>query len=217
MSPRDATILGSALAFVAGFADASTFVGADGVFCAHITGNLVVLAADLALHAPRDEWLKLATLPVFVVAVLGATWLYRRLHVRLGPATARHLLLLKAALIGAAAIVGFTTHSGLPGAARATIVTLLVVAMAIQNALHRLNPAPLSAMTTVMTGNMTQWLSESIAPGTPRDDAKHRLLGVVIASFTVGCALGAWGVAALGFGVLAVPALVVLIARSRIR
>jgi uncharacterized membrane protein YoaK (UPF0700 family) len=217
MSPRDTIILGAALGFVAGFSDASTFVGADGIFCAHVTGNFVVLAADLALHARADEWLKLATFPIFIIAVLGVAWGHRRLHVRLGSATARHLLSLKAALIGAAAVVGFTTHSGVPGVARAAIVALLVTAMGIQNAGHRLDPAPLAVMTTVMTGNVTQWLSESIASAPSRDDAKHRLLGVVIGAFALGCALGAWGVAQLGFSVLAVPAAVVMVARSRIQ
>lgn len=216
MPPRDTMILGSMLGFVAGFSDASTFVGADGIFCAHVTGNFVVLAADLALHAGADEWLKLATLPIFVVAVLVATWGYRRLHGRFGPATVRHLLVLKAALIGAAAIVGLTTHSSSAGIARSTIVALLVVAMGIQNALHRLNPTPLATMTTVMTGNVTQWLGDSILPAASRDGEKHRLLGAIIGSFALGCAVGAWSVARLGFGMLAVPAAVVLIARSRI-
>jgi uncharacterized membrane protein YoaK (UPF0700 family) len=217
ISARDASILGATLGFVAGFADASTFVGADGVFCAHVTGNFVVLAADLALRARADEWLKLSTFPVFTLAVVGATWLYRRTHVRLGPATARRLLLVKAVLIGGAAIVGVAARSNVAGPARSAIVALLVTAMGIQNALHRLNPAPLAAMTTVMTGNVTQWLTESVMAGAPPDREKHRLLGVVIGSFAVGCAAGAWGVVWLGFGVLIVPAAVVLLARSWVR
>jgi uncharacterized membrane protein YoaK (UPF0700 family) len=217
MSARDVSILGATLGFVAGFADASTFVGADGIFSAHVTGNFVVLAADLALHARADEWLKLSTFPVFILAVVGATWFYRRAHVQLGPATVRRLLLVKAVLIGGAAIVGMAARSDVTGPARAAIVAMLVTAMGIQNALHRLNPAPLVAMTTVMTGNVTQWLTESVLPGPPQDPVKHRLLGVVIGSFAVGCAAGAWGVAWLGFGVLILPAVVVLFARSRVR
>src|ERR1700722_5993023 len=123
-----ALLIAPALAFTAGFADASTFVGADGVFCAHVTGNFVVLAADLALHARADEWIKLATFPVFIGAVLGATWAYRRVEVRLGPAAARPLLALKAALIGAAAVVGLAC-AGSATATRAAVVALLVTAM----------------------------------------------------------------------------------------
>lgn len=217
MSARDAAILGGTLGFVAGFSDASTFVGADGVFCAHVTGNFVVLAADAALHAGADEWLKLATFPIFVAAVLGATSFHRRFDVRSAAGTVRGLLLLSAALIGAAAVTGIAEASQEPGARRTVIVALLVSAMGIQNALHRLNRNLMGPMTTVMTGNVTQWLIEwrSLTPGQER--TKHRLLGLVIASFAIGCAAGALGVAQLGFVVLVVPAAVVLVARSRIR
>jgi uncharacterized membrane protein YoaK (UPF0700 family) len=214
MSPRDAATLGAALAFTAGFVDASGFVGADGVFCAHVTGNFVVLAADLARHAGGDEWLKLATFPIFVAAVLASSLWYRRLHVQPGPAAVRRLFLLKVALLTGAAALGLARGSAVAGPVRTGVVALLVTAMGIQNALHRLHPT-LGSMTTVMTGNVTQWLNESLLPTASRDPAKHRTLGIVIASFAVGCASGAWGVAHLGFVVLALPALVVLAARSR--
>jgi uncharacterized membrane protein YoaK (UPF0700 family) len=216
MQPRDAAVLGGTLGFVAGFSDASTFVGADGVFCAHVTGNFVVLAADLAVGARADEWLKLATFPIFVAAVLGATWLHRRFDVRPNAGTLRGLLLLKAVLIGGAAAIALAAGARAPGTARSVIVGLLVTAMGIQNALHRLTPTPLAPMTTVMTGNVTQWLMDAKSPG-GSDAGKHRLLSVVILAFAVGCAAGAVGVVRLGFGVLLVPAAIVLVARSRIR
>jgi uncharacterized membrane protein YoaK (UPF0700 family) len=217
MSPRDATVLGATLAFTAGFADASTFTGADGVFCAHVTGNFVVLAVDLARNARADEWMKLATFPVFVLAVVGSTWVYRRAGAASGIPTVRGLLLFKAALIGAGAVVGVVLPSSasVPGAARASIVTMLVLAMGVQSAVHMLHPQ-LGAMTTVMTGNVTRWVSEWTVPAEPLDRTKRTLLGVIIGAFTVGCAAGAWGVFHHGFGVLALPAVVVLVARSRI-
>jgi uncharacterized membrane protein YoaK (UPF0700 family) len=216
MSLRDGAILGGTLGFVAGFSDASTFVGADGVFCAHVTGNFVVLAADFALHARGDEWLKLATFPIFVAAVLSATWLNRR-RTAPGASSVRGLLLLKAVLIGAAALIGLTVVSREPGVSRTAIVALLVTAMGIQNAIHRLSPTPMPAMTTVMTGNVTQWLTEWMTQAPGQDRTKHHLLGIVIGAFAIGCAAGALGVARLGFGVLAIPAVVVLIARSRVQ
>ena len=216
MTPRDAVTLGAALAFTAGFADASGFVGAEGVFTAHVTGNFVVLASDLARHARADDWLKLATFPIFVAAVIGATLAHRRMRLRQpGASAVRNLLLLKASLICAAALIGLAHASNVAGPLRACVVSLLVLAMGVQNALHRLNPS-LGSMTTVMTGNVTQWLSESVQPAASRDPAKHRSLTILIASFATGCAGGAWGVVHFGFGVLAVPGAVVLIARGRI-
>jgi uncharacterized membrane protein YoaK (UPF0700 family) len=216
LSPRNAIVLGVSLAFTAGFADAATFVGAGQVFCAHVTGNFVVLAADLTRDAGADEWTKLATFPIFVLAVVGSTWASRRLGASPAPATVRGLLLLKASLIGVAAATGLAFPAASPGPARASVVALLVAAMGIQNALHSLNPV-LGPMTTVMTGNVTRWLGEWVAPRAPPDPARRTLLGLIIAGFALGCAGGAWGVAHHGFGVLALPAAVVLAARSYVR
>lgn len=204
-----------ALAFTAGFADASTFVGADGIFCAHVTGNFVVLAADLARGARADEWLKLATFPIFVAAVLTSTWVHRSIASEVTARSPRVLLAAKSLLFGAAAIVGWLTHASVSGPGRVAVVTLLVTAMGIQNAMHRLNPT-LGPMTTVMTGNVTNWFVEALAPVTPDGARKRRLLGLVIASFGAGCIVGALGVARFGFAALAAPAVVTLLARSKV-
>jgi uncharacterized membrane protein YoaK (UPF0700 family) len=213
--PETRTLLiGPALAFTAGFADASTFVGADGIFCAHVTGNFVVLAADLARGARADEWLKLATFPIFVAAVLVSTWVHRSRPSDGTGRSPRILLAVKALLLGAAALIGGFAHASVSGPGRTAIVALLVVAMGIQNAMHRLTPT-LGPMTTVMTGNVTNWFAETFAPDTPESAHKRRLLGLVIVSFVVGCVAGALGVAHAGFAVLVVPTVVTLVARSQ--
>jgi uncharacterized membrane protein YoaK (UPF0700 family) len=204
------------LAFVAGFADASSFVGAGGIFCAHVTGNFVVLAADLARHAHADEWLKLATFPLFVLAVLAATRLHRRPAPGPGARAPRLLLALMSALFGVAAALAVALPRTAVGWSRPAIVTCLVIAMGVQNAMHRLNPS-LGPMTTVMTGNVTQWFMEKLLPVAPEAKPKHRLLGVVIAAFAGGCIAGALGVARVGFVVLLVPTAVALFVRSRLR
>ena len=213
--PPGALFIGPALAFTAGFADASTFVGAGGIFCAHVTGNFVVLAADLATHADQSEWLKLATFPVFVGAVLAATWLHRRMPVSPDPRSARALLAFKSALFALAALLACLMPTSIPGPGRAAVVTLLVAAMGLQNAVHRLHPA-FGPMTTVMTGNVTGWLVDAFAKVTPASAPRRRLLGLVIVFFALGCTAGAVGVARLGFVVLLVPAAATLLARSRL-
>lgn len=195
-----------ALAFVAGFADASSFCGAGGVFCAHVTGNFVVLAADLARGAQADEWVKLATFPIFVAAIALATKLSFR-----GP---RALLWTSAGLLVLAAVVGAFDAPARPFA-RVAVVSLLVLAMGVQNAMHRLEPA-LGPTTTVMTGNVTGFLIEVLRPA-PEAAAKHRLAGHVIASFALGCAAGAFGVTRFGFGSLALAAAITLLVASRAR
>ncbi len=121
--PPAALVIGPAMAFTAGFADASTFVGAGGIFCAHVTGNFVVLAADLATHADQSEWLKLATFPVFVSAVLAATWLHRRIPLGPDPRSARVLLAFKSVLFVAAALLAFVIPTSAPGPGRVAVVT----------------------------------------------------------------------------------------------
>ena len=94
--------------------------------------------------------------------------------------------------------------------------------MALQNAVQRLNPA-FGPMTTVMTGNVTGWVSDALAPATQPDAAeraaraaRRKQLGFIILLFTLGCAAGALSGVRLGFGVMVVPMLVTLGARSRL-
>jgi len=210
--PKEIAVV-AGLSFIAGFADASSFVGAEGVFSAHVTGNFVVLAADFARGADRGEWIKLATFPVFVATVLAVTMLQRRLELEPSAAT-RRLLVLESALFASAAALG--AAAGAPpasGPPRAAVVALLVVAMGVQNAMHRIH-GKLGPMTTVMTGNVTQLLSDALAPRTPESRARRKLLGAVILAFAVGCAAGAASVWRLGFAMLVVPALAALGTRA---
>jgi len=59
-----------------------------------------------------------------------------------------------------------------------------------------------------MTGNVTGFLVELVAPGPPEARAKHTTTGLVLAGFSAGCAAGGFGVAHAGFGILVVPAIV---------
>ncbi|NOK15473.1 YoaK family protein [Corallococcus carmarthensis] len=197
----------AALAFVAGYADAVTFVGAGGIFCAHVTGNFVVLAADLARNAKADEWLKLSTFPIFVLSVFLAT----HLHVRV-ERSARMLLLLQAVAFGLAAGVPLLVKGP---AAHQLVVVFAVIAMGIQNAMHRVSPS-LGPMTTVMTGNVTQWFVEKVLPAAPENAVKHRSLGFIILAFALGCLGGAFGVQHLGFAAFLAPLGLALWVRSRV-
>src|SRR5450432_3031594 len=61
------------LSFVAGYADTSTFVSADRLFSAHITGNFVILAYDIVTNHIAGSWEKLIAFPVFILAVFIST------------------------------------------------------------------------------------------------------------------------------------------------
>jgi uncharacterized membrane protein YoaK (UPF0700 family) len=212
-----------ALAFVAGFVDTATFVRAGGVFCAHVTGNIVMLASDLA-SGHWSSWLSLATIPVFVVSVA--------IVCRLGRAHGAHgenpervrnaVFAFEGAFIGFAASLGALAEPG-NGAIHTLIVLSLVAAMAAQTALHRLLPG-LGTCTTVMTGNIAQWMldwSEGPLPrpSRARDSAPQTASqsGLVLLLFITGCLVGVTTVKLLGLGMLAIPMCVLLATSIRLR
>src|SRR5258708_8405495 len=56
------------LAFIAGYVDTCVFVALFGLFTAHVTGNFVLIGAEL-VHHEGDVLPKILALPVFILAV----------------------------------------------------------------------------------------------------------------------------------------------------
>lgn len=214
--------LGILLAFVAGWVDASSFVGLDHVMAAHITGNLVVLGANISEGFTGDDMLKIVILPVFFVGVMLVTVLHDRVITR-APNRAVHLprlLDVEALCIALTGLLGaWITLAGysLDFWFSLLIVTPVTFGMALQNAAHRLYPA-IGPATTVMTGNITQFFidktrlldgrkSVSAIDDMPKNE---NFLPLIILSFGTGCILGAVLTDRLGTGVFLVPAAVIL-------
>src|SRR6266853_2175720 len=82
-------LLPALLSGVAGMVDVIGFLSL-GLFTAHVTGNLVVIAALLVRGGPPNSAQVLAV-PVFMAAV-AAVWLIARASRRRGPALAKLLL-----------------------------------------------------------------------------------------------------------------------------
>ncbi|KQP30816.1 permease [Methylobacterium sp. Leaf104] len=211
-SPRiDADLLaGIGLAFVAGFVDAAAFIALAGLFTAHVTGNFVLLGAEL-VSTSTGVVAKLLALPAFVAAV-AATRLIALALERRGMAPLRWLLGLEIALLAAfwAAGLALSPLGSPDGAAAVTVGMLGVGAMGVQNAIGRLGLAHLAA-TTVMTVNVTQavidlvdWARGAVPPDDPAKGRMRRMLPAVLA-FAIGALAGAFGVAAFSFGCLVVP------------
>ncbi|MET0389097.1 MAG: YoaK family protein [Polyangiales bacterium] len=194
----------SALAFVAGFLDAATFVRGGGVFCAHVTGNLIVVAATW-IAGGRVGWLSAAPLITFLVGVIAVARL-DALVARRDASRARCVVLaLEASLIALAAALGCM---GRDGALRHWIVACLVLAMAAQTTLQRLRPE-IGTATTVMTGNLAQCLVDLFAERS-RGTGSGAPHAQVVFLFVLGCLLGAASVSTLGFGALLMPLSVLL-------
>jgi uncharacterized membrane protein YoaK (UPF0700 family) len=210
--PLGTKLLIFVLSVIAGSVDVIGFLGLGTLFIAHVTGNLVILAARAAAseHAPAAH---LLSVPVFIVALVAARLLAARLD-RSGIAALRPLLLLQFLLLsGFLAIcvkVGSLTD---PNAAIMIVAAMLgVSAMAVQNALVQisLKDAP---STAVMTTNLTRfvldlgevWLGRDPG-GRAKAVARARRTGIAIAGFVIGSCLGAWCQAHVGLWSLIMPA-----------
>jgi uncharacterized membrane protein YoaK (UPF0700 family) len=218
VSSLNAKLLPTVLSVIAGSVDAIGFLGLGGLFTAHVTGNLVILAAHLVRggEAPVAPML---SVPVFVAA-LGVTRLLAGALERIGFASLRPLLLLQFLLLVGFFILCASAGSRIdPDATKAIFAGMLgVSAMAVQNALVQisLKGAP---STAVMTTNITRFMmdvGEAVLGRKPADVAKARDRAMrtwpAIVGFAIGCGLGATCEAAFGLRSLALPAGLALLA-----
>jgi uncharacterized membrane protein YoaK (UPF0700 family) len=216
---RGAWLLPAVLSTTAGAVDVIGFLALGGLFTAHITGNVVILAAHYVIGGFCEVGPLLAV-PVFV-AVLGVVTLASVAVESAGYSSRRGLLVLHAGLL--AGCLGLGAGFGpFPDADRPLAVfagMLAVAAMATQNALVRLD-LPGVPSTAVMTTNITQ-LSVDLATltrglGKPDDlaSARRRATATLpcIVGFVAGCAAGACLEVVFGFWALALPVALALIA-----
>ena len=148
------------LGFVAGFVDIFSFTALLGLLPAHVTGNLIFLAVDLARHE-YNVVMKVAALPIFAVSVAISAWLIG--SERSGRHPFLPMMLLQATVLGLSLIVGLILPK--PATPDDTSViavgTMMLFAMALQNTVMRLilNNLP---PTTIMTGNITHVVAEGM-------------------------------------------------------
>jgi uncharacterized membrane protein YoaK (UPF0700 family) len=213
-SSLNAKLLPTVLSVIAGSVDAIGFLGLGGLFTAHVTGNLVILAAHLVSGsgAPVASML---SVPVFVAA-LGLTRLLAGILARIGFASLRPLLLLQFLLLAGFFVLCASAGPRIdPDATKAILAGMLgVSAMAVQNALVQisLKGAP---STAVMTTNITRFMmdvGDVMLGRKPADVAKAMRTWPAIVGFAIGCGLGATCEAAIGLRSLALPAGLALLA-----
>jgi uncharacterized membrane protein YoaK (UPF0700 family) len=206
------------LSIIAGCTDIIGFLGLNGLFTSHITGNLVILAAHI-VGGGEGQIAKMLSIPVFMVTV-GLTLRLSGGLESIGLAALPSLLLLQFLLLAGFLALGVAAGPRIdPNATNAILAGMLgVSAMAVQNALVQisLKGAP---PTAVMTSNVTRFamdVAEVLLAGDPADVAKARNRAArtlpVIVGFGAGCGLGGACEAALGMWSLALPASLALLA-----
>jgi uncharacterized membrane protein YoaK (UPF0700 family) len=184
------------LAVIAGMVDLTGFLDLGHVFTAHITGNLVVLAA-VAVRGRPVNVAQLLAIPAFVLTV-AAVWLLARATTARSDALTRRLLFVQFLMLGSVLVLCVVTRpSADPHGLMAGIAVLVAAsAMACQNALLHMsaNAAP---STAVMTGNLVSAVLSGL-DALSRDPAvrsrARRRFGAVwplLLGFLAGCSIAA--------------------------
>jgi uncharacterized membrane protein YoaK (UPF0700 family) len=207
-------VLAALLSFNGGFVDTAGFLGLNGLFTAHVTGNFVTLGAAL-VFGTHGIIGKVLALPEFIVVVALTRWLGTLLIARDLPALrlllgAKVLFLLAFFMLGVA--LGPFPDSDVPAALLTGFAG--IAAMAIQNAVQRSHFANLPP-TTLMTGNTTQAVIDAVdlARGVAPSEAAAvwtrfgRMLRGILC-FAAGCAVAAILYFWIGFWCLGVPVIV---------
>jgi len=182
------------LTIIAGFCDAITFVAADKIFSAHVTGNFIVFAYQMIKGSDGDAWIKLLTFPIFMLSVMAGGWISARF-------SNRHFLLLCEGIIlllgGAIAYsLGYIDNAEITWPMY--LVTMIVVfAMGLQNAFGKLFVKETYGPTTMMTGNVTQFALDIRSFCNSGFKNTDFLSGInkgliTLGGFLIGCLLGAW-------------------------
>jgi uncharacterized membrane protein YoaK (UPF0700 family) len=211
-------LLPALLSIIAGSVDAIGFLGLGGLFTAHVTGNLVILAAHL-VSGGTAAVAPMLSVPVFTLA-LGLTKLLASGLEAIGRTSLAPLLLLQLLLLTGFLVLCVSTGPHFdPDAPIAILAGMFgVSAMAVQNALVQisLKGAP---STAVMTTNITHFMmdaGEVLLGREPAEVAKARSRAnstwPAILGFAVGCGLGAACEAAIGLTSLALPTGLALLA-----
>jgi uncharacterized membrane protein YoaK (UPF0700 family) len=205
------------LSFNAGFVDTAGFLSLHGLFTAHVTGNFVTLGATIALGASGAA-AKLLALPIFCLVIV-ATRLISFSLPAIGLPILRTMLGVKTLLliIGAIMMIWLGRGGDPDGWFAIAAGMVLVAAMAIQNAAHRIHMAS-APPTTLMTGSTTQIMIDlaDLLRGVPpeqRAAVHERLakLSVSVLTFAVGCGAAALLLIGLGNWCFVVPPLVAMV------
>lgn len=205
------------LSLNAGYVDTAGFLALQGLFTAHVTGNFVTLGASLALGT-SGAIAKLLALPVFCAVVIATRWLSTLLTKRQRPPLATLIALQVLLLvIGAALALRFGPFHDTDGWRAVVTGMVLVAAMAIQNAYHRLhlgNAPPSTIMTGTTTQVMIDLADRVYGPKVAGIQSSSRLLqmSTMIVLFAAGCSAAAFLYSVLGVKCFAAPPIVAALA-----
>jgi uncharacterized membrane protein YoaK (UPF0700 family) len=195
--PQHSPSLPILLSLNAGYTDTIGFLALHGLFTAHVTGNFVTLGASLALGV-SGLVAKLLALPVFCIIVVVAR-LFALRRAAMNRPGLRIMLAIKLLLLtgGAGMALRYGPFSNGDGIAAIVTGMLLVAAMAIQNAAHRIYFVQMPP-TTMMTGTKTQimidvadLLQGRVSEASSSAAARLWRMSATVITFAAGCGAAA--------------------------
>jgi uncharacterized membrane protein YoaK (UPF0700 family) len=205
------SVVGAMLSFNGGFVDTAGFLGLQGLFTAHVTGNFVTLGAAV-VFGTHGVIAKLLALPEFIFVIAIARLVGAALAAHGLPAL-RLLLVGKVVLLLAFFVLAVTLGPFPDTDVPAGLLTGFagVAAMAIQNGVQRVHLTSLPP-STLMTGNTTQAVLDAVdlIRGVKPDQVAavrarfSRTLGSIL-YFAAGCGAAAGLYLWIGLWCLAVP------------
>jgi uncharacterized membrane protein YoaK (UPF0700 family) len=186
-------LLVAVLSATAGASDVIAFLGLGGLFVAHITGNIVVLAVHYVTGG-FGQIGPLLSVPVFILALALVSAFFEGKETQ---SALRVLLILHCALLSAFFLV-CVAFGPFPNPDRPLAVfggMLAVAGMATQSAMVKLD-LPCLPSTAVLTTNIVELTIDvgRIIRGNARPDdlARARLTFPALAGFIAGCTAGAF-------------------------
>lgn len=201
------------LTAIAGYCDTITFVAADKIFSAHVTGNFIVFAYQIVKGSDTDAWIKLMTFPVFIVSVMIAGRIADKV-------VNKHYLLFFEGLMLIAAgflayLLGYIQNQEITWPMY-LVVMMVVLAMGFQNAYGKLFAKDTFGPTTMMTGNVTQIsldLKGLMVNGFSHADYLENFKKglITIGGFLAGCILGAYAGKLFGLAGILLPGVAMVI------
>jgi uncharacterized membrane protein YoaK (UPF0700 family) len=208
---RSARDLPPLLSVIAGTVEVIAYLTLGQLFAAHVTGNLVVIAA-LLVGGRSPSLAQALAVPVFIAALIGVSLIARATD-RRGPALIRPLLVVHFLLLASVLVLGVTFDiAANPDAPIASLAAMVAVgAIADQFALLRL-AIPGAPSTAVMTSNLANAVLSGFdlfsgdRPLMVPDNDRLKRTAFVVAGFVAGCIVGAAAVSWLGAWSWSIPA-----------
>jgi uncharacterized membrane protein YoaK (UPF0700 family) len=155
------------LAAIAGYVDTLGFVALFGLFTAHVTGNFVLIGAEV-VNVGQGVLMKLMAFPAFIAGVALSSVLMKTLRPAGPRRGARLLYCVQALLLLGFCLAGVSVSPVISADTAPVIICAMLgaAAMGVQNAHSRLVSRP-GVPNTVMTGNVTQAVLDAVDIASP--------------------------------------------------